>query len=373
MSERVPSIFQKTTPLPDQLTLFIGGKVFEGWEDSQFTRELNACASDFQIAMTDKWREDKEAWRVVPNNAAHIHLGKHSMLQGYIDSVEASISANARGVQVKGRSKTGDLVDCSVTGPGQYANLNLKEIAEKVVAPFKIPVIFNASPGDPFPTTTVQQGETVFNLLDRLARQRKLLIYPSVDGALVFAKAGAQRASTQLVEGVNILSGKSTYDFSNRFSTYEAKGQNIGWMGEGKETTAALGTATDEGVGRYRPLVLLAETVSDNGQTENRAAYEAALRKAQSLKVEVQVQGFYQKDDTLWDINQFVFVDCGFLGVRRWMITRKVTYNKSNGGSTTTIELCLPDSFNFEKTKKKEDPLGWAKPLSATTPPARDK
>lgn len=372
MSE-APSLFQKTTPLNDAFTLFIGGKVFDGWEEMQFTRELNAAASDFQIKLTDKWQESKEAWRVTANQAAHIHIGKTSMLQGFIDSVEASVSANERSVQIRGRSKTCDLVDCSVTGENQFQTpLTLKEIAQKVVAPFGIPVIFNADPGDPFAQTTIQQGETVFNLLDRLARQRKLLMYPSPNGSLVFAKAGSQRASTQLVLGVNVLSGKSNYDFSNRFSSYEAKGQNIGWMGDGKDTAAALGTATDEGVGRYRPLVLMAESVSDNGQTENRAAYEAALRKAQSLKVEVQVQGFYQKDNTLWDINQFVFVDCGYLGVRRWMITKKVTYNKSNGGSTSTIELCLPDSFNFEKTKKKEDPLGWAKPLT-TQPPARDK
>jgi prophage tail gpP-like protein len=372
MSERVPSVFQKTTVLPDQLTLWVGGKIFEGWEDMSFTRELNACASDFQVKMTDKWREDKEAWRVAAGQHAHIHIGKISMLEGFIDAVEASVSSNARGVTAKGRSKTCDLVDCSVTGDNQFTNLNLKEIATKVLAPFKIPLIFSADPGLPFPTTTLQTGETVFALLDRLARQRKLLIYPSPNGSLVFAKAGSKRASTQLVEGVNILSGKSSYDFSNRFSTYEAKGQNIGWMGEGKDTAAPLGSATDAGIGRYRPLVIMSEAVSDNGGTENRAAYEAALRKAQSLKVEIQTQGFYQKDGTLWDINQFVFVDCGFLGVRRWLIVKKVTYNKSGGGTTTTMELCLPDSFNFEKAKKKEDPLGWAKPLVAS-PPVRDK
>lgn len=371
MSE-APSVFQKTNQVTDALTLFVDNKVFNGWEETQVTRELNSCASDFQIKLTDKWQEDKDAWRVTANQRAHVHIGKSPVIEGYIDSVEASVSASARAVQIRGRSKTADLVDCSVTGANQYSNLNLQEIANKVVQPFGIPVIFNSPPGDPFPLTTIQQGETVFALLDRLARQRKLLMFPSVNGSLVFAKAGASRSSTQLVLGVNVLSGKSNYDFSNRYSTYEAKGQNIGWMGEGKETAAALGTATDLGVGRYRPLVLMAESVSDNGQTENRAAYEAALRKAQSLKVEVQVQGFYQKDNTLWDINQFVFVDCGYLGVRRWMIIKKVTFNKSNGGSTSTLELVLPDAFNFEKTKKKEDPLGWAKPLT-TQPPVRDK
>lgn len=373
MSARVPSIFQKTDVLPDQLTLWVGGKIFEGWEDLSFTRELNACASDFQVKMTDKWREDKEAWRVTAGQQAHVHIGKHSMLEGFIDSVEASVSSNARGVTAKGRSKTCDLVDCSVTGPNKFSTpLTLKEIALKVVAPFNIPVIFNADPGLPFNATTVQTGETVFALLDRLARQRKLLIYPSPNGSLVFSKAGSARASTQLVEGVNILSGKSSYDFSNRFSTYEAKGQNMGELGEPKDTTASLGTATDAGIGRYRPLVIISETVSDGGTSDNRAAYEAALRKAQSLKVEIQTQGFYQKDGTLWDINQFVFVDCGFLGVRRWLIVKKCTYNKSLGGTTTTLELVLPDSFNFDKEKKKEDPLGWAKPI-VNTPPKRDK
>lgn len=374
MSARVPSIFQKTDVLPDQLTLWVGGKIFEGWEDLQFTRELNSCASDFQMKLTDKWREDKEAWRVTANQHAHIHIGKNSMLEGYIDAVDASVSANARAVTVKGRSKTCDLVDCSITGENQLPNLNLKDIATKVCAPFSIPVIFNADPGDVFANTTIQSGETVFALLDRLARQRKLLIYPSSGGSLVFTKAGGKRASTQLVEGVNVLSGKSSYDFTNRFSEYTAKGQNIGWMGDdAKKSSAALGTATDEGVGRYRPLVLNNEAVSDDGASDNRAAYEAALRKAQSLKVEIQTQGFYQKDGTLWDINQFVFVDCGFLGVRRWMIVRKVTYNKSiGGGTTTTLDLCLPDSFNFDKVKKKEDALGWSKPL-VNKAPVKDK
>lgn len=368
MSERVPNVTAKKDALPGQMTLFVGGKIFEGWEDLQLTRELNAYASDFQIRMTDKWREDKEAWRIQPEQHAHIHIGKESIFEGYIDGVSASVAANSRAVTVKGRSKTEDIVDCSVYGESSYTSLNLKEVAEKVCAPFGIKPIFLSEPGAAFNTVVVQQGETVHTLLDKLARQRKLLVYPSHNGNLIFCKPGEKRASTQLVQGVNVLSGKSDYDFSNRFSTYIAKGQNIGFLDPSDKTIGTLGTATDAAITRYRPLVVVSETVSDDGVSENRAAYEASLRKAQSLKVEIQVQGFYQKDGTLWDINQTVFVDCGFLGVRRWMLTKKVTYSKNlSNGTVTNLELVLPDSFNFEKDKKKEDPLGWSKPLNNKT------
>lgn len=374
MSENAPNLFEKTTALPDALTLFVGGKVFNGWVDLSVTRELNAGASDFSVQLTDKWAAEKEAWRLTANSSARISLGQAPVLTGFIDKISSSISKSSRGFTARGRSNTCDLVDCSVTGENSYKNLNLKELAIKVCKPFGITPTFLSDPGDPFPAITVQQGETVFALLDRLARQRKLLIYPGKNGGIIFSKAIGTNSTTHLVEGVNILSGSSEYDFTNRFSEYQTKGQNIGWMQDGKQSTQAQGTATDLGVGRYRPLIVLAEGTSDDGQSENRAAYEAALRKAQSLVAEIQVQGFYQKDGTLWDINQFVFVDCGSLGLRRWLLVKKVTYNKSNGGgTTTTLGFCLPDSFNFDKEKKKENPLGWAKPLDANKAPVKDK
>lgn len=363
MSERVPKFVEKKHVLKDAVTLYVNGKIYEGWEDVQIVRELNALASDFQIKMTDKWRVGQEPWRIQPGNSAHIHIGKQAILTGYVDKIEASMDPNSRNITVSGRSKTADLVDCSVTGPNSYPLLNLKELAQKIIEPFKIPIYFRADPGNPFPAIIVQQGESVFTMLDRMAKMRKILMYPEANGGLIFSKIGTVKASTELIDGVNILSAKSTYDYTNRFSKYINKGQDIGANAQGDKLIGPIGIATDGAITRFRPLVIIAESVTDEGVVEDRAAYECGIRKGQSLKIEVTVQGWFQKDGTLWDINQIVPVDIGFLGVRRKMVVKKVTYNKNGSGTKATIELILPDAFAFDKNPKKESPLGWVKGL----------
>lgn len=361
MSERVPNIFNKTDQVIDAVSLFINKKVFEGWEDVQITRELNVLASDFQLKLTDKWQADKEKFTIQPGDQCHVHLGKKSFLTGWVDSMALSISSNERSITASGRSRTADLVDCSVTGENEFSGLNLKEIATKACAPFNIPVVFNAAPGDVFEKITIQQGETVFGLLDRLTRQRKLLMFPDYEGFLVFAGAGTKRSPVQLIEGVNVLTGSATFDNSERYSSYMVKGQNLTFLGEPEQSASPSGEATDEGITRYRPLIVVGETSTDDGASGDRAAYEAGLRAAKALEVDVVVQGWLRSDGTPWEINEVVACDIGSLGVRRNLLVKKATFNKNNSGTTVTLTLIRPDAFDFTVKVKKDKEIGWLK------------
>lgn len=361
MSERVPSPFEKTNPVPNAVTVFTGKIVFEGWEDLQLTRELNSAASDFQFQMTDKWEQNQESFRLQPGDPIHIHVAKQAFLTGWVDKVSVSVSAQKRNFTISGRSKTADLVDCSADG-SELLGLNLKALAEKLLAPFDIKVVFKTDPGAVFDKVTIEPGQTVFQLLDKCGRQRKILMYPSYDGNLVFAAQGERRAATALTQGINILTGKADFDNTNRFSSYTTKGQNLAFLGDKAQSVAVKGTATDEGITRYRPMILMAEHSLDDQKGEDRSVYEANVRAAKSLDVELTVQGWFQQDGTPWEINQLVRVDSGFLGVRRQMLVKKVVFNKSGAGTTTTLSLTRNDAFLFgKKTVKKEDPLGWTK------------
>lgn len=364
MSAKVPSVTEKTKLIDDAVTLFVNGKVFEGWEDLQITRELNAAASDFQLQLVDKWRQDQQEWRLQPGDAIHIHIGKDTILTGYTDRVSASFSSNQRTVTVNGRSKTGDLVDCSVTGENEFSGLNLKEIATKLCSPFGIQVVFNVDPGAAFDKVTIQQGETVFALIDRLARQRKLLVYPTVFGNLAFDVGGKARSGTTLKQGVNILSGSANYDNSDRFSEYTTKGQNLSFLGDQAQNTSASGKATDKGVTRFRPMVLVAEATADDQTSADRASYEANIRAAKSQDIQIEVQGWHKADGGLWDINQLIPVDCGFLGVRRTLLSKRVAYIKNGSGTTCNISLVRKEAFEFKPEVPKEDSLGWLKGFS---------
>lgn len=361
MSAKVPSVTQKTVLIDDAVTLFVNGQVFEGWEDLQITRELNAAASDFQLQLVDKWRTDQEQWRLQPGDAVHIHVGKDTILTGYTDRVSASFSSNQRTVTVNGRSKTADLVDCSVTGENEFSGLNLKEIAEKLLKPFGIQAVFIAQPGAAFDKVTVQQGETVFALIDRLTRQRKLVVYPTVQGNLAFNVGGKTRSGTTLKQGLNVLSGSANYDNSDRFSEYTTKGQNLSFLGDQQQNTSGQGKATDKGVTRFRPMVLVAETTADDQTSADRASYEANIRAAKSQDITIEVQGWHKVDGTLWDINQLIPVDCGFLGVRRTLLSKQITYTKNNSGTTCQIKLVRKEAFEFKPEVPAEDKLGWLK------------
>lgn len=364
MSERSVNVSEKGRTVEDAVTVFAAGKVYDGWEDLKIVKQVNSVASSFEMQLTDRWAEGQETWSLKPGEKIHIHIGKRSALSGYIDSVDASISAQARTITISGRSKTSDLVDCSVEGPAEYLGLNLKEIAEKVCAPFGIVVSFQTEIGEPFEKITLQNGETAFALLERLSKQRRVLLYPDAEGRLIFASQGVAKAATALIVGVNVLKANSKHDFSDRFSKYTTKGQNIGFFGEGEDVTAPVGEATDDAISRYRPLVILSENPTDTGASENRAAFEAHYRAAKSQTATVEVVGAFEAPDVLWDINRIISCDLGPVGLRRNMLIDKVEFNKGNGGTRTVLTLVRQDAYNFSSKKvKKESDLSWAKAL----------
>lgn len=367
-----PKVLVKGQPIDDAVTVFVNGSIYSGWEDVQITRELNTVAGDFQLKLTDKWKPEKMSWSIHAGDAVHIHMGKHSILTGWIDSISPSFSATSRSIIVKGRSKSCDLVDCSVTGLNQFRDVTLQVLAQKLCEPFKVPVYFKTSAGEPFSSPTVKQGETVFAFLDRHARQRKLIMVPNYDGGLEFIKVGGVRSKTKLAQGVNVLSGSSNSDQSNRFSEYIVKGQNLSFKGDDVDQMAGPeGRCTDSGVARFRPLVIINNAASDDVVTTNRAQYEANIRAAKSLEADVEVQGWYKEDGSLWEVNEEVFCDVGFLGLRRWMLVNKVTFNKNASGTTTSISLIRKDAYDFsspDKRVKKEDDLSWLKTEGYTKP-----
>lgn len=357
-------VTEKGQPIDTPVIMYVNKKVFEGWEDVKITRELNSAASDFQCQLTDKWRQNQEPWKLNPGDHVHIHARGKSILTGYIDRVEASVTDESRTIKISGRSKTADLVDCSAE-IGAYEGITLSALVKNICKPFGISVLFLGQDGE-VKSKAVSAGETAFTLIEYLARQRKMLIYPSVEGQLILAPVGTKRAATEIRQGINFQGGSVSHDNSNRFSQYETKGQSaIAWGGTEIQGIQPSGIARDAGISRYRPLIINSENNIDDQTGGDRAQYECELRAAQALEVSVQVQGWFQPDGNLWDVNQLVSVDAGFLGIRRKLIVNRVEYNKGNGGTTCNLSLIRSDAFEFEnkKTKPKEDNLGWTKAL----------
>lgn len=349
----------------DAVTFYINKKSYDGFLNVSIDRNMTSMTGTFSITVTDKWKVDQEDFEIKPGQEIHCHLGKDALFQGYIDKLNLSLSPTSRNITISGRDKTGDLVDCSIKADAEYNDLNFTGIAKELCKPFGILVIAETDVGANFPKFSVRQGETVFEALERGAKERELLLQSTTHGNLLITKRSSSRSSTELIEGVNVMSASASFDNTQRFSEYIIKGQSTGLLGDAKDATQNQGTATDEGITRYRPTIIIAENAVDNDGAQKRAQFEATFKSAKASQVSLTVRGWNQKDGSLWKVNQLVQVDCRSIGIKARMLVQKVKFSQAKGqGQKVEMELIRKDAFksDVKKIKKKDDildGLGW--------------
>jgi len=356
--------FDYGTLRQDAATFYVNNKIFEGFKNIKITRNLLAISGSFSVTTADKWRVGQANFEILPEDRVHCHLGKHAIFEGWVDKLNLAITEASRNITIQGRDRTGDLVTCSITNAAEFNNLDFAGIAAELCKPFNIKVLVQADVGAKFPKFSVRQGETVFEALERAAKERQLLLLSSTHGNLIITKKGSKRAVSALVEGVNCRVSTAGFDHSERFSEYIVKGQSTGLLGTPKDATQNKGAAIDNGVKRYRPTVIIAENAVDNDGAQSRAEWESSYRAAKSSAVSVVVVGWSQEDGSLWDVNMLVQLDARSVGVKSQMLIEKVIFEQANdGGRTVELSLIRPDALDFKKEIKKEDDilssLGW--------------
>ncbi len=355
--------FDYSTLIEDAATFYVNNKVYEGFKNIRLSRNLTSLTGEFEIVLVDKWQLEKEDFDIKPGDRIHCHLGKTPLYEGYVDRFSATITSSSRNLTISGRDKTADLIDCSVVGSSEYNDIDFTGIATELLKPFNIKLLVKTDVGKKFSKFTIRQGETVFEALDRAAKERSLLLLSSTHGNLIVDKKGAQISSNELIEGVNILSAAVSIDNGNRFSEYIVKGQQSGVLGSTSDATKSQGKAFDKGIVRYRPTLILAENAVDADGAQKRAEWEASFRAAESTKVNVTVQGWRTKDGELWETNKIVHANIRSIGINQDMLIARVKYDESERGRRVEMELIRPDAFEFKvEIKKEDDPLdqlGW--------------
>ena len=332
----------------DQLTLTVGGRIYSGWESVEITRSVQAVAGGFQLAVTDRWAGQAMPWPIRCGDACVLAIDGETVINGYVDQVVPSFSGSQRGIRVKGRDRTGDLVDCSAMhSPGEWAGIGLKRLAAILCQPFGVSVSAEVDVGKPFAKFALQPGETAWEALERACRLRAVLATGDGDGGVLITRAGQQRARDDLVQGENILAGNATLDMTRRYSRYAVDAQNIGsdnaW---GAAAAEIRGAATDAGVPRYRPLLVLAEGSADTATARQRAQWEATVRAARGAEARITVQGWSQQGGALWRPNQRVQVASDWLRIHGEMLIAAVTYRKDDtAGTTAELQLMRPDAL----------------------------
>lgn len=335
--------------MSDYVTLTVNGQDYAGWKSVRIEAGLERVARSFELSVTDHWPGSAEQTRrIKPGDLCEVRIGDDLVCTGYVDATPINYDAGAITVMIRGRSKTADLVDCSASNSGgQFKGQKAEAIAGKLAAQYGLDVVTEVDTGAPLTDHQNQQGESAFESLDRIAKQRQLLMTDNAAGALVMASPGSGgRAQTALVLGQNVLSASAGFDYSEVYSHYQVKGQvgkggaDADW-GDNSAAQAAqsFGAATDNSIKRRRVLIVRQTGQADAATCKQRAAYEQQVRAAKAGEIRYKVAGWRQADGSLWRPNQTVRVTDAIMQIDIDLLISEVIYTLDDSMLTELVVL----------------------------------
>lgn len=371
----------------NKVSIEVDGVRYEGWKSARIDMSIDQICRAFVLSVTDNFPGNHNFSRLQPGQKVVLKIGEDTVCTGYITATPISYDARSITVQVQGKSKTVDLVDCcspwaaiasspssasadqwkdvkttnkqklevkpAKTVNTSWHNQTPVQIISDLCAPYGIRVIceikdFNSK----IVNFTVNPGEKVVDSINRLLTKDNLIVTDNEFGDLVISEVGSNgNSSDSLTVGKNILSGSASFDATKLFSTYAILGQHKGSDLEfGQRVSQDKGIATDSDIDRYRLLVIKDTGQSSNNIAKNRAEFELTFRKANFLACNHTVQGWRQSDSRLWKANSRVKVEDEILHIRDVQLIRKVSFSLNNQGSVTTLESIPEAGYNRKGT-----------------------
>jgi len=333
----------------DDLTITSGGFDISGWTDVRVTRGIERLPSDFSIGMTELYPREFDRLELAPGAACQVRLGQDPVVTGYVDHYIPSISAGDHSIRVSGRSKCADLIDCAAQWPGgQLSNQTVLGVAQKLAAVYGISVATDVSDLPVLPQTNLMLGESVFDIIDRMARFSAVLAYDLPDGSLFLSRAGTRRAASGFVGGANVERAYIDFSTDQIYSDYNVYIQSVDTFTELGQSGNKLYTAKDLNCRRHRALVIISEGGGlGNDIAIRRADWEVARRHGRSQVIRLTADSWRDSTGALWEPNTLVPVHLPKLKFSAEnMLISEVTFLKnSTSGTTAELTLMAPEAF----------------------------
>lgn len=313
------------------------GGTWSAWTSARITSSVDALCQAFEVSFADKAAPSVRGSRIRPAGPVAIYYRDRLVLTGWIDAVEASESVGHRALTLRGRSKTCDLVDCSLDSEKTWEGKTIVDIARDVIAPFGLPIHVDPSvlTQPALKWFSNELGETCAELLNRAARLRGCRMQSMENGGLWIARGPGVRVGT-LQRGRHILSTSMSEDVSGWFSkiTVVAQGGAI----DGESVAGDRVTVTLGGFPRHRPLVIVSDVI--DADLTQRGVWEQNTRVAQGMRLSISTPGWMSPRGPVWSPNDVVRIVDDYLGVDEDLavVSTELTMS-SDAGTITRLDL----------------------------------
>lgn len=347
-----------------QVSVRVGGRVFQGWLQSTIERSIEAIAGTFTVPVS------LTPGTVAPikrNDQVEVLIGDTVVLTGIALVADPFYTRKDCGLIVSGRDLTGDLVSSSALHQGgQWRKVKLDQIARDLCEPFGVGVVVATDVGAVFDDFKVWFGETVLACISRAARLRGVLVTRDDAGRLLLTKAGATQAPGELRRGQNIISMHPLGTDEDCHSEYLAYAQSA----VGHDFNAARqvkASAKDAQVSRYCPVIVPAYGQLNLGDLQALVNHTAKVRRGHAMGFRYVVEGWLVNGKP-WPLNARVLIHddiAGLEGKDDWLIAAVKQDCDRTEGPVTTLDVrpvaaydTVPLKANLVKHGKAQGHMG---------------
>ena len=349
-------------------TLVVRGLVYEDWETVWFQWTLGDPWAQFRFTATeddthlwmagDERTPDELLLRFKPGDECTLYLGGWPVMDGVIMIRQVAYDKNNHTIVLQGTTLTYYAANSSIIDEKSEYEGTFLDIADKVLAPtcsgYKtwgtISSLKFEDPQRPNP------GESIFDFLERIARDRKVIVTSDPYGDFLFIGEHVGQYVADLVEGENILKCQAVIADLKARSVFIARGQSGGSDDQMMRKAAHLEARVDGTAKCYNPLLTPIEhQVWTRAEVELRAKNEQMFAEGQhKVEATVTVQGWFNPRTGLrWDVGQDVFFQSPMTGIDAQMMKIKsITFTQDKAGSLTTMVIVHPSGFNDSNFKR---------------------
>ena len=297
-----------------KIQLIANGKKYQGWQNITINRSMLSIADTFSMSIYNGDEIDI-------NGGDSIQIFKDGVpfLTGYVDTYKLSIADSKRPLQISGRSKSCDLVDCNIVENKQYINSTPLQIIEDLINVFDLTVSSSLTL-DTIELFETKNNETFFNAINRLCKQTNTLPISDEYGNITITK-NENNTSDIVLKDEDLLTLDFSQDYSNRYSSYTYRKEAI-------VTDVTDFTSEDEDITRYRPFV---DTNSEDRTNEDLANWKNNNSKAKSLNLSCSLNSWD------YDINTIISFDTEI--VKGSFLIKDISYSKGDSGTISRLTL----------------------------------
>lgn len=367
----------------DIISITANGTTISGWLAERITLSMEHVPNSFDITLTSALGNIPKV-QIKPGDACVIKIGTDTVITGYVDALESSITTQDHKLQVTGRGRVADLVDCAAILQNQLiAASTLTSLINqlgKLFAKTGITCKPLSGDGPQIPPIMINWGETPWDIISKNAQFAGLLIYEDQTGNLVTSKIGTTKHASGVAQGVNMETATVSYDLAQRFSVYLGAFMSTDTLAEfqpGGNLQIKVPDPTFP-ADRYRPHIIVSPvTQASTGipLATVLAKWEMARRRGRSQVVHVTLDSWRDSAGKLWQPNNLVNLQLPslYLGNVDWIIA-EVTLSKDESGTHAHLTCMPPDAFLVQPSSLYTLDADYEKAIAGstypTTPPA---